>query len=338
MDLHIFWFALLGILLTGYAVLDGFDLGVGIVHLFAKGDAERRVLLNSIGPLWDGNEVWLVTFGGALFSAFPRAYAAVMSGLYLPVMVLLASLIGRAISIEFRSKRPEVFWRAYWDASFFFSSAMTVFIMGVVVGNAMRGLPVQTSGDVSVSLMDVFHPYPLAVGVLALATCGMHGSIYLQLKTEGTLLQRVRAWSWTSFGLFLVAYLGVTIATLVSIPHATNNFRRWPISWIVVALEILAIANIPRAFVQKRASYAFASSIATIVGLVSLLGMALFPNLVRSSASDGSSLTIYNAASSEKTLGLMQLVAFLGMPFVIGYTAIVYWVFRGRTKLDKFSY
>ncbi|HQU34827.1 MAG TPA: cytochrome d ubiquinol oxidase subunit II, partial [Thermoanaerobaculaceae bacterium] len=179
MDLHLFWFALLGVLLTGYAILDGFDLGVGIVHLAARRDDERRVLLNAIGPLWDGNEVWLVTFGGALFAAFPRAYAAAFSAFYLPFMLLLFALIFRAVSIEFRSKRESAAWRRFWDGAFFTASALATFLMGVAVGDSMLGIPIGPDGDYTGGVTDLLRPYALLVGVLAVATFALHGSIYL---------------------------------------------------------------------------------------------------------------------------------------------------------------
>ncbi len=337
-DLNTLWFLLLGVLLTGYAILDGFDLGVGMMHIFAKGDRERRIVLNSIGPLWDGNEVWLVTFGGALFGAFPDAYATGLSGFYLPFMVLLAALIGRAVSIEFRSKRPEKWWRGYWDASFTFASTAAVFIFGVALGNAVQGMPIGADKEFAGSTMDLLGPYPLMVGALAVALAAMHGSIYLYLKTEGALQARIQGWMWRTFGVFLVIYVLVTIYTLVTIPHAVENFRRMPLAWGVVVLNVLAIANIPRAIHLGRAGYAFVSSACTIAALTFLFGMALFPNLIVSSIDPAHNLTIYNSASSQSTLRILRNIAFIGMPFVATYTVVVYWVFRGKTKLDDASY
>lgn len=338
MDFHILWFVLLGVLLIGYAILDGFDLGVGVLHLFVRGDTDRRIVINSIGPLWDGNEVWLVTFGGALFAAFPVAYAAVFSGFYVPFMLVLFSLIGRAIAIEFRSKRPSRLWRSYWDFSFFLSSACALLLFGVAAGNALQGVPLGPEAVFVGNLVDLLGLYPLAVGGLTLATAAMHAAIYLFLKTEGDLQRRIHGWMWRTFGLFLVAYLLVTIMTLVRVPHATDNFTRWPATWIVVALNVLAIANIPRAIHQGRPLYAFISSSATIAALAFLFGMALFPNLVVSNIDRAYDLDIYNAASSETTLRLMAIIAAIGMPFVLSYTTIVYWVFRGKVKLDSSSY
>ncbi len=338
MDLNLFWFIMLGVLLTGYAILDGFDLGVGILHLFARKDEERRVLMNSIGPLWDGNEVWLVTFGGALFAAFPRVYAAVFSGFYTPFMALLFALIFRAVSMEFRSKREEAGWRRFWDISFSGGSAVATFLFGVAVGNAMQGMPIGGDQEFHGSTLDLLRPYPLLVGLLAVGTFAMHGSLYLHLKTEGDLQARVESWTWRAFGCFLALYLFTTVFTLAKVPLATRNFEQHPWVWVVVALNILAIANIPRAIHSERPVEAFVSSSATIAALTFFFGVALFPDLVYSSLKPEWSLNVYNAASSQKTLGIMRIIALVGSPFVLAYTATIFWVFRGKVKLGQFSY
>ncbi len=338
MDLNIFWFFTLGVLLAGYAILDGFDLGVGILHLAVRKDEERRILLNSIGPLWDGNEVWLVTFGGALFAAFPHAYATAFSGFYTAFMVLLFALIFRAVSIEFRSKRESKAWRGFWDAAFCGASAVATFLFGVAVGNSMRGLPIGADHEFVGKFLDLLSPYSLLVGVFAVATFAMHGAIYLYLKTEGDLQRRIHGWIWRAFGLFLVTYILTTIYTLVAMPAAVRNFEEIPGAWAVVLLNVLAIANIPRAIFLNKPLYAFVSSSCTIAALTFLFGFALFPNLIVSSLDPAWNLTIYNAASSQKTLAIMRIIAFLGMPFVLSYTAIIYWIFRGKVQLGKFSY
>ncbi len=339
MSLYVFWFGMLGVLLTGYAVLDGFDLGVGILHLvLARDDGERRVLLNSIGPLWDGNEVWLVTFGGALFAAFPRAYATVLSGFYLPVVVLLACLIGRAISIEFRSKRKSPAWRTYWDVSFSLSSALGVFVMGVLVGHVLRGVPLDEDGEYAGNFGDLFRPFPLLVGALAVAMSALHGATYLCLKVEGDLAVRAKTWAFRSYFVFLALYVATTGLTLATVSHATDNFAHLPSAWVVVGLNVLAVANVPRTLHKGSAGLAFFSTGALICALTFLLAMAIFPNLLLDPAHPDRSLTITNAASSESTLRLMRIIALLGMPFIASYTFIIYWVFRGKTKLDSFSY
>jgi cytochrome d ubiquinol oxidase subunit II len=338
MDLNLVWFALLGVLLAGYAILDGFDLGVGILHPIARTDAERRVMLNAIGPIWDGNEVWLVTFGGAMFAAFPEAYATVFSGFYLAFMAVLFALIFRAVSIEFRGKLDHPAWRTAWDYGFFGSSLLASFLFGVAVGASMDGIPLDARGVFVGSLVDQLGVYPLLVGLMTVALFVMHGAIYLYLKTEGELQQRIHEWMWHGFGFFLISYLLVTIFTLAAIPRATRTFVEHPWAWSVVVLNVLAIANIPRAIYLHRPGYAFLSSSAAIAALVGLFGIALFPNLVTSQPFVENSLTIYNAASSSKTLGIMALIATCGMPFVLAYTAIVYWAFRGKVQLEKHGY
>jgi cytochrome d ubiquinol oxidase subunit II len=338
MDLNVLWFILLGVLLTGYAILDGFDLGVGIIHLTAKTDTERRIFMNSIGPLWDGNEVWLVTFGGALFAAFPEAYATAFSGFYLAFMLLLFALIFRAVSLEFRSKADIPGWRAFFDWGFFLASFVATLLFGVAIGNMMSGIPVGADKEYAGGFFDLLGPYALVVGVFVVSIFAMHGSIYLYLKTEGELQKRLQPLMWKTFGFFLVMYMFTTMYTMAARPEALNLLKEQPLAWIVPVLNVLAIANIPRAIYLGRPGYAFLSSCATIVALNFLLGVALFPNLIVSSLNPDYSLTIYNAASSQKTLSIMRTIAFLGMPFVVAYTVVIYWVFRGKVELGKFSY
>lgn len=338
MDLRAFWFILMGVLLAGYAILDGFDLGVGILHLGARDDRERRIFMNSIGPFWDGNEVWLVTFGGALFAAFPEAYATAFSAFYLPFMLLLCALIFRAVSMEFRSKRESPVWRGAWDIVFFLSSLTPSFLFGVAVGDSMIGIPIGTDKEFAGGLLDLLSPYALLVGLFTVSLFALHGAAYLHLKTAGELQRRVRGWMWHAFGVFLVLYIFTTIVTLVRVPRAVANFASMPWLWGVVVLNVLALANIPRALYLRRPGIAFASSAASIAALVALFGAALYPNLIVSSLDPAWSLTLTNAASSDKTLRIMALIAALGMPFVLAYTAIVYWVFRGKVELGKSSY
>ena len=337
--LQIFWFVTVGFFLAGYAILDGFDLGVGIMHMIlARTDQERRLMMNAIGPLWDGNEVWLVVFGGALFAAFPEAYATAFSTYYLPLIFVLFALIFRAVSLEFRSKSAHPLWRLAWDVGFVGASSTASLIFGVAVGGTILGLPLNERFVYTGDLARLFHPYALLVGALTLALFAMHGTIYVYLKTEGQLQQRAHAWMWRTFGVFLVLYMMATIATLQLAPHATANFSRYPAAWIIVLLNVLAIANIPRAIHQGRPGYAFVSSCATIAALAFLYGAALYPNLIISAGQPAHSLTIANASSSHGTLQLMQYIAFLGAPLVLTYTAIIYWVFRGKVKLDSMSY
>jgi len=337
--LCVIWFVLEGVLLLGYAILDGFDLGVGILHPFVpRTDLERRISMNSIGPLWDGNEVWLVTFGGALFAAFPEAYATVFSGFYIAFMLLLLALILRAVSLEFRSKMHSPGWRRVWDFAFFAGSSLATLLFGVAVGNAMLGIPLDAEGTFTGTIFDQLGPYPLLVGLLTVALFAMHGGLFLYLKTEGEFQRRLRDWMWRSWGLFLVLFMFTTVATVVLIPRATENFERFPLAAVIVVAGFLAVANIPRCLYWGKPGQAFVSSCVVIASLVGLFGMALFPNLVTASNEAAHSVTIYTAASSEKTLGIMLLIAVIGMPFVLTYSGIIYWTFRGKVKLTEHSY
>jgi cytochrome d ubiquinol oxidase subunit II len=339
MELQIFWFILLGVLLAGYAVLDGFDLGVGALHLYlARTDEERRVFMNAIGPVWDGNEVWLVTFGGALLAAFPQVYATAFSGLYLPLMLLLVGLIFRAVAIEFRSKRPERWWRLGWDIAFSLASIVSTVILGVAVANILRGVTLSRSGEIETGLVELLSPYALLVGGMTLTLFMLHGGAYLYMKTEGRLQARVRTWIWTGSGTLFVLYTLSTILTITQVPRATANFQRFPFAWLVVLANVLALASIPRNVFLQRPRRAFVSSGLTIVCLVALFGLAEFPNLLTAINDPSRSLTIYNASSSQKTLSIMRNIALLGFPFVLTYTVVIYWVFRGKTRIGHHGY
>ncbi|MBI2095995.1 MAG: cytochrome d ubiquinol oxidase subunit II [Candidatus Omnitrophica bacterium] len=332
------WFALVGLLFTGYAILDGFDLGVGAIHLFTKTDQERRLMLNSIGPVWDGNEVWLVTGGGALFAAFPDVYATVFSGFYLGFMLFVVALIFRAVAIEFRSKQAHPAWRAFWDTSFGVSSVLSSFLVGLVLGNIAWGVPLDAGKEFTGSFASLFHPYALLVGVTTVALFMMHGSIYVVMKTEGALHEKIRRWVPNAVIFFIICYAMTTLVTLLYVPHMTALIKRQPYFFTVAVAGLFAIANIPRETTHRRDFRAFLSSCATIASLLALFGLGMFPNLVYSNPHPELSLTIHNAASSAKTLGLMLVIALLGLPLVVAYTASIYWIFRGKVKLDNMSY
>ncbi|HOM05397.1 MAG TPA: cytochrome d ubiquinol oxidase subunit II [Candidatus Kapabacteria bacterium] len=337
LDLNLVWFILIAILFTGYAVLDGFDLGVGALYLLVKDDTDRRILLNSIGPIWDGNEVWLVTGGGALFAAFPHAYATVFSGFYVAFMILLFVLIFRAVAIEFRSKHESKTWRRNWDIAFSISSILIALLMGVAMGNIIVGLPVQNDFELRTTLFSLLTPYPILVGITTVALFMMHGAIYLVMKTEGELQAKVRAWVNNTIIFFVICYVSTTMVTLTFFPQMIANIKEYPILFVVPLLNMLAIANIPREIHHGREFRAFLSSCASIVALLTLFAIGIFPNIVPA-ADPANSLTIYNAASSQKTLSIMLIIALIGMPFVVAYTVSIYWIFRGKVKLNKMSY
>lgn len=337
-DLNTIWFILIGLLLTGYAILDGFDLGVGSLHLFVKDDTDRRIMINSIGPVWDGNEVWLVTGGGALFAAFPHVYATVFSGFYIAIMLLLFGLIFRAIAIEFRSKQPMKWWRQMWDVAFSISSILIALLMGVALGNIITGIPIDAEKEFTGNLFTLLNPYTVLVGITTVALFMMHGSIYVVMKTEGELHNKIRGWVNNSIIFFVICYVTVTMYTLIYYPHMVQHFKDEPWLFIIAILNMLAIANIPREIYRGRDFRAFLSSSASIIALLALFAVGLFPNIVLSNPNPDYSLTIYNAASSQKTLNIMLIVAIIGIPFVLAYTISIYWIFRGKVKIDMMSY
>ena len=338
MDLNTTWFILIGVLLTGYAILDGFDLGVGSLHFLFKEDNERRIAINAIGPVWDGNEVWLVTGGGALFAAFPDVYATVFSGFYTAFMLLLFVLIFRAVAIEFRSKQEARWWRQMWDVLFSLASIFIAFLMGVALGNIVTGVPVGADKEFAGSFFGLITPYTVLVGITTVALFMMHGAIYLVMKTEGEIQKKVKEWVNNSIIFFVICYVSTTMATLVYYPHMTEHFKSAPWLFVLALLNMLAIANIPREIYRGSEFRAFLSSCASIAALLALFAAGIFPDIVISTINPDYSLTIYNAASSQKTLGIMLTIALIGMPFVIGYTVTIYWIFRGKVKLNKMSY
>ncbi len=338
LDLNTIWFILIGILLAGYAILDGFDLGIGALHLLVHTDDDRRIMLNSIGPVWDGNEVWLVTGGGALFAAFPEVYATVFSGFYNAMILLLFILIFRAVAIEFRSKRPMKWWRNTWDFAFSLASILIAFLMGVALGNIITGIELGPDKEYMGTFWELINPYTILVGIATVALFMMHGSIYGVLKTEGELQNKLKGWINNTIIFFVICYVTTTMVTLIYFPNMARHFKEFPPLFIVAFLNMLAIANIPREIHHQREFLAFLSSSASIVALFSLFAIGIFPNIVLSNPNPEYSLTIYNAASSEKTLTIMLIIAAIGFPFVLAYTIRIYWIFRGKVKLTNMSY
>jgi cytochrome d ubiquinol oxidase subunit II len=338
MDLNTVWFVLVGILFFGYAMLDGFDLGVGMLHLFTRSDTDRRLLLNAIGPVWDGNEVWLVTGGGAIFAAFPNVYASLFSGFYIPFMMLLTALIFRAVSIEFRSKQAHGAWRSVWDVCFFIGSFLASLLLGVLVGNLAWGIPLDARNEYTGGFWNLLHPYAVLVGITTIALFLMHGSIYLLMKTEGELHDRIRGWVKNTMIFFIICYVTTSMATLLYVPRMAQPFRDHPEWGVVAILNMLAIANIPREIFHKRDFNAFISSCFAILCLMALLAIGLFPNMIPSNPLPENSLDIWRGASSPTTLRIMLIIALIGMPLVLGYTFSIYWIFRGKVKLESHSY
>jgi len=338
MDLNAAWFLLIWILFAGYAILDGFDLGVGVLHLFARDDRQRRIHMNAIGPIWDGNEVWLLTAAGALFAAFPPVYATVFSGFYLALMLVLFALIFRAVSMEFRGQVDRPGWRRVWDWSFGLGSLVPAIIFGVAVGNILRGLPIEADGTLNVPFLALLNPYALLIGILSLVMFVMHGAAFLAVKTEGDLQQRMARWTIGAWMAFVVLYLAATLATFFVSPFVFEGVFGNPLFWVFFLLLLGAIIYVPIANRARKFLRAFLASAVTIAAMIGLTATSLFPRMVPSSLDLASSLTIYNASSTPRTLTVMLVIALIGMPLVIGYTACIYKVFMGKVVITDESY
>jgi cytochrome d ubiquinol oxidase subunit II len=333
--LQVTWFFLIGFLLAVYAVLDGFDLGVGFWYLLTRRENDRRTLLRSIGPFWDGNEVWLLTGAGAIFAAFPHVYATVFSGFYLPMMGVVFSLILRAVAIEVRNKESSPGWTRAWDTAFAVGSILPAFLFGVALGNILRGLPLDESMNFTGSFFGLLNPYALLIGVVAVLMLATHGALYIAWKTDGDLHERARGWAQKSWVAYLILFVLASPITVVTQPHLLHNHRAAPVLWIFQVLSVVMIVLIGVFNRRGRARAAFATSCIAIVAVMAKTGVALFPNLVPALGRPELSLTIRNASSSELTLRTMLVLALVGMPIVIGYTVWVYRVFRGKVGPEE---
>ncbi len=339
MWLNQLWFVLYVVIIGGYVILDGFDLGVGMLSPFlARTDHDKRILLNSIGPVWDGNEVWLVLGGGALFAAFPFVYASLFSGFYLALMAVLLVLIMRAVAIEFRSKRESARWRTTWDWFFTISSTGIAFLLGVALGNVLRGVPIDDQGNLTVDFVGLLHPYALLLGVAGVLMLALHGGIYLTMKLSDELLERVERLVPRLVVAFFVVMTVVIVWTLFLPEDFAQNFRDRPWTAIFPAAAFVAVVVAWHSIRARAHGRAFVASATMIALLMASVAAALYPVMLPASNDPANSLTIYNAASTQETLTVMLVVAVLGMPFVLLYTAGVYYFFRGRVQLDEDSY
>jgi cytochrome d ubiquinol oxidase subunit II len=333
------WFVLFAIIVAGYLILDGFDMGVGILLVpLARTDIERRTFLNSIGPVWDGNEVWLVLAGGVLFAVFPLAYASLFSGLYTAFMLVLVAMILRTVALEFRSKEEGSRWRSTWDVVFALASAGLAFLLGVAFGNIVAGLPVDANGNIQIGIVDLLSPFALLVGATTVAMFAMQGGIYLLLKTDGDLHDRIERAMPRIMTTFFVLNTIVVIAMVAFQQQITERYLSdiWPVIFPAAALLSLGLAW---RFVRRGEPFkAFLSSSAVIALLLISGGIGLFPDLIPSTIDAANNLTIYNAASAENTQQVALIVALIGMPFVLLYSAGVYWIFRGKTVVDSHGY
>jgi len=337
-DLPTWWFAVIGAVFTGYAILDGFDLGAGAIHLLFKKEESRRIALNAIGPVWDGNEVWLVIGGGALFAGFPEVYATLLSAFYIPFMLFLMVLILRAIAIEFRSKETMLWWRQLWDIVYSISSMMIAFLLGVVLGNLIQGIPIDENFEYQGDFVQLLNPYALLTGLTTLASCTMHGSIYLVMKTEKRLYTKLSIMVSDTSRFFVVCYILQTMVTLVYFPSMSATFKAHPTLFAVPLITVLIIINTRILLEKGKYMLAFMSSAFTMASLLVTVAMNLFPKIIHSTINPAYSITIYNGASSEKSLSIILLFAAIGVPIVATYTFFVFWTFKGKVKLDESSY
>lgn len=339
LDYPTWWFLVVGALFSGYAILDGFDFGAGAWHLFFKKEISRKIALNAIGPVWDGNEVWLVIGGGALFAGFPIMYATLFSSLYIPFMLFLFFLILRAISIEFRGKEEMKWWKNLWDISYSISSIMLAFLLGIVLGNVLLGIKLgENYLYLGSGFLEFLNPFAILLGFSSLSLFMMHGAIYLLLKTEGRLFAKLTILLKKGMIFFMVSFGITSLYTLLFIPHLSDAFKSNPILFIVPLFVFLSIANVPRLASKRKYSLAFLFSSLTIASLLVLVAIELYPNLLLSTVDPRFNLNIYNAASSTKSLKIMLIIASIGAPLIMTYTLFVYKTFKGKVKLDETSY
>ncbi len=327
-DLNTLWFVLIAVLFIGYFILEGFDFGVGILLPFlGKTDRERRVIINTIGPVWDGNEVWLITAGGAIFAAFPNWYATMFSGFYLALFLMLLALIVRGVAFEFRSKDRYPAWRNFWDWMIFVGSLVPALLWGVALGNILRGVPIDQNMTYVGTFFTLLNPYALLGGLTSLSVFILHGALFLGLKTTGVIMDRAVAFTKKIGPVATV----LTFLYVVATYFMTDAFTRLGINPGIIPLGAGASLLAAGWFVhQGRLGWAFIFNSLTILLSTLTIFIALYPRVMVSSLNPAWSLTIYNASSSQYTLTVMTIVALIFVPIVLAYQGWTYWVFRER--------
>jgi cytochrome bd ubiquinol oxidase subunit II len=325
------WFIAIAVLWAGYFLLEGFDFGVGILlPVLGRDDTQRRVMINTIGPVWDGNEVWLLTAGGATFAAFPFWYASLFSALYLPLLFVLVALIIRGVGFEFRGKRDSVRWRAGWDAALFLGSLLPAILWGVAFGNVLRGIPLNAAHNYTGNFFTFLNPYSLLGGLATLSLFTLHGAVFLALKTTGDLRRRAASAAWVIGAVAVLAGGGFLAWTEASYRAPGHTGTTGAASVALAALAAVALIAGVAASRAGREGYAFAGTAAAIVAATGALFTALYPRVLPSSIGSAYDLTTANAASAAKTLMVMTVVAAIFLPFVLAYQGWTYWVFRKR--------
>ncbi|MEV5437347.1 cytochrome d ubiquinol oxidase subunit II [Streptomyces sp. NPDC052682] len=323
MELHDVWFVLIAVLWIGYFFLEGFDFGVGVLtKLLARNRPEKRVLINTIGPVWDGNEVWLLTAGGATFAAFPEWYATLFSGFYLPLLIILVCLIVRGVAFEYRAKRPEENWQRNWETAIFWTSLIPAFLWGVAFANIARGVQINADLEYVGGVTDLLNPYALLGGLVTLSLFTFHGAVFTALKTVGEIRERARQLAGR------VGLLTAVLALLFLLWTQIDNGDGKSLVALVVAVAALAVALVANQ--AGREGWSFALSGLTIVAAVAMLFLTLFPNVMPSTLNPEWSLTVTNSSSSPYTLKIMTWLAVVATPVVLLYQGWTYWVFRKR--------
>lgn len=323
MQLHDVWFVLIAFLWVGYFFLEGFDFGIGVLtKLLARDRRERRVLINTIGPVWDGNEVWLLSAAGGTFAAFPDWYATLFSGFYLPVLLILVCLILRGVAFEYRVKRPEERWQRNWEHTIFWTSLLPAVLWGVIFGNIVHGVKINAHKEYVGGLLDLFHPYALLGGLVTLVLFTFHGAVFASLKTVGDIRERARR---TATAVGLIAAVLVT-----GFLGWTQDDKGDGASLVVLVVAVAALVAALGATRLGREGWAFVFSGVTIVAAVAMLFLTLFPNVMPSTLDESWSLTVGNASSSPYTLKIMTWGAGFAAPLVMLYQGWTYWVFRKR--------
>ena len=333
MDLNTIWFLLISVLFIGFFVLEGFDYGVGILLPFVgKSDSERRRIINTIGPFWDGNEVWMVTAGGAMFAAFPHWYATMFSGFYLAMFLLLSALIVRGVAFEFRSKDKHPAWRSTWDWLIFVGSLVPALLWGVAVGNLLKGLPIEADKQFVGGFFDLLNPYALIAGLASLSVFTVHGAIFLNLKSTDVIRDRARA-ATKKVGPVATGFI---LLFIVATPLWTDAFQRLGLNpGLIPVTGLLSLVAAGLLIHKDRMGWAFAMTCLTIACSTVTIFMSLYPRVMVSSLNPEWSLTIYNASSSQYTLMIMSIVALIFVPIVLVYQGWTYWVFRKRISPES---
>jgi cytochrome d ubiquinol oxidase subunit II len=338
------WFCLVAIMIAVYVVLDGFDLGAGSIHLLvARSDDERRLVLRSIGPVWDGNEVWLLAAGGTLYFAFPALYASGFSGFYLPLMIVLWLLILRGISIEFREQVESPVWFRFWDVVFAGASLLLAVFFGAALGNVVRGVPLNDKGYFFEALWTNFRPgaeagildwYTVLVGVAALLTLALHGALWLAMKTDGLVQDRARRVAQNAWWAVLVLTIGVTVITFRVQPHVPANLAQHSWGYVFPALALSGLAGMAWFMRRKDDLRGFLASCAYILGMLTSAVFGLYPLVLPASTNFDYSLTIYNAKAADYGLRIGLVWWIIGMILVTGYFVYIYRHFAGKVRME----